>query len=573
MFVMDDKKLIAELEEQQYREKEGYKELLEVFINSPMNLEAYFAASQSALKDIAGTLTVGKIEVNLDIPSNNIIPEGQKENRTLFLHENGFEEEGSYIEAYATNENGTATYTFYAKKGEAFTEDNKKELHHLTLLLYGFGGRARMGQLLLRVMTHDIATGVPNLRTFVDFAFELSEAGRVSGYDAYFLNTKNFKYVNKIVKYQQGDVVMMQYAGKLQAFLEADEMVARLGGDNYVVLIKRERSKAFQKYFSGIELMIETETGTRQIVLSAVAGVYEIEGRIDSSSDIMMPISMALQAAKHILHEDIVYYTQELSRQILDGQRVMLDFEKCLENGEYVVYLQPKVRIEDESICGAEALARWIHEGQMISPATFIPPLEKDGTICKLDFEILRQVCVLVKKWVNEGKDPGKISVNFSRWHLRNNNLVEDVMQMLEEYEVDPKYIEIELTETVDSEEYAVMARCAEEFKRYGVATSIDDFGTGYSSLNMLKNLEVEVLKLDRGFIRELGDGNGSEKDKLIITSVINMAKALNMQVLAEGVETKEQKQFLESANCDMVQGFLYSKPLPVDEYEKLAYA
>ncbi len=568
---MDDKKLIAELEEQQYREKEGYKELLEVFINTPMNLEAYFAVSQRALESLADALVVGKVEVLLDIPSNPILPEGHKEQRELFLHEAGFEED-SYSETYSTTEQGTATYTFYAKKGEVFTENNKKELHHLTLLLYGFGGRARMGQMLQHIITHDIVTGAPNLRTFINHIFELTEKKMICEYDAYFLNTKNFKYVNKIVKYQQGDIVMMKYASKLQEFLEGDEMVARIGGDNYVALIHRERSKDFQEYFSGIEIVIDTDMGTRTVVLGAVAGVYEIKEEVTTSADVMMPMSMALQAAKHILHKDIVYYTPELSQKILDGQKVMLDFEDCLEKGEYVVYLQPKIRVEDEKVCGAEALARWIHEGQMVSPATFIPALEKDGTICKLDFEILRQVCVLIKKWVSEGKDPGKISVNFSRWHLRNTNLVEDVIEMLDEYGVDPKYIELELTETMDLEEYAMMARCAEQFKKIGIATSIDDFGTGYSSLNLLKNLEVEVLKIDRNFIKEIGNQNEGKKDRVILSSIINMAKAMDMQVLAEGVETAEQKQFLKEANCDMIQGFLYSKPLPVDEFEKMVY-
>ena len=568
---MDDKRLVTEYEKQQYREKEGYKELLEVFVNTPMDLEAYFTASQKALESLADALAVGKVEVLLDIPSNPILPVGQAERRVLFQSKDGFGDD-SYFETYTTMEQGTATYTFFAKNGQYFTEENKKELHHLTLLLVGFGGRARMGQMLQHIMTHDIVTGVPNLRTFIERIFELTEKKAICKYDAYFLNTKNFKYVNKIVKYQQGDIVMMKYASKLMDFIDGDEIVARLGGDNYVALIRRARSEDFQKYISGIEIVIDTEMGMRSIVLGAVAGVYEIKEEVSSSADIMMPISMAMQAAKHILHKDIVYYTPELSQKILDGQKVMLDFDDSLEKGEYVVYLQPKIRVEDEQVCGAEALARWIHEGQMISPATFIPALEKDGTICKLDFEILRQVCVIIKRWVSEGKDPGKISVNFSRWHLRNINLVEDVIKMLEEYDVDPKYIELELTETMDLEEYAMMARCAERFKKIGIATSIDDFGTGYSSLNLLKNLEVEVLKIDRDFIKEIGNQNEGKKDRVILSSIINMAKAMDMQVLAEGVETVEQKQFLKEVNCDMIQGFLYSKPLPVDEFEKMVY-
>ena len=569
---MDDKRLMAEFEKQQYREKEGYKELLEVFVNTPMDLEAYFTALQKALESLADALAVGKVEVLLDIPSNPILPVGQAERRVLFQSKDGFGDD-SYFETYTTMEQGTATYTFFAKNGQYFAEENKKELHHLTLLLVGFGGRARMGQMLQHIITHDIVTGVPNLRTFIERIFELTEKKAICKYDAYFLNTKNFKYVNKIVKYQQGDIVMMKYASKLMDFIDGDEIVARLGGDNYVALIRRERSEDFQKYISGIEIVIDTEMGMRSIVLGAVAGVYEIKEEVSSSADIMMPISMAMQAAKHILHKDIVYYTPELSQKILDGQKVMLDFDESLEKGEYVVYLQPKIRVEDEQVCGAEALARWIHEGQMISPATFIPALEKDGTICKLDFEILRQVCVIIKRWVSEGKDPGKISVNFSRWHLRNINLVEDVIKMLEEYDVDPKYIELELTETMDLEEYAMMARCAERFKKIGIATSIDDFGTGYSSLNLLKNLEVEVLKIDRDFIKEIGNQNEGKKDRVILSSIINMAKAMDMQVLAEGVETVEQKQFLKEVNCDMIQGFLYSKPLPVDEFEKMVYA
>lgn len=568
---MGDKKLLAELEEQQNREKEGYKELLEVYINTPMDLEAYFEVSQKALLGIADALMVGKVEVSLDIPSNPILPVGYKEERALFQSEEGFSQE-CYSETYSTTEQGIATYTFYPKKGTTFTEDNKKELHHLTLLLHGFGGRARMGQLLQYVITHDITTGIPNLSTFIRYAMELNDKNAITDYDAYFFNTKNFKYINRIVKYQQGDVVMARYANMLRDFLVEGEMVARLGGDNYVALVRRDRSKAFQDYIAGIEIIIDTERGKKTVVIGAVAGVYEISEPIVTSADIMMPISMALQVAKSVLHQDVVYYTKDLSQKILEGQKVIIDFDECLEKGEYVVYLQPKIRIADEAVCGAEALARWIHEGQMVSPAEFIPALEKDGTICKLDFEILRQVCVLIKRWVSEGKDPGKISVNFSRWNLRNINLVEDVMKMLNEYDVDPKYIELELTETMELEEYAMMANFAERFKKIGIATSIDDFGTGHSSLSLLKNLEVEVLKIDREFIKEIGNYNENKKDRVILSSVISMAKAMDMQVLAEGVETMEQKQFLKDVDCDMFQGFLFSKPLPVDEFEKLVY-
>lgn len=556
--------------------QEAYGHFISVYTQAELSGESYIGTGQEALHLLAEEFKIGRITMELTAPPNPMESEGLKKKRIIYDADCPIENSPSEVYSYRSGEGGQVIYSFYSFPDHSFDEMTHQNLQTISELLFSYGGRARLGELVVKLLMNDHLTGISNLKGFLIHVQSLIQSCQISQFDAYILNIKNFKYVNKIVAHEKGsqcnggDLVIRQYAQCLLTFCKEGENVARLGGDNFVALIRRERTEQFREFISDIELSIMTDSGERLISLGAVAGVYEIPDTIKEASEIMMPISVAFQAAKQILHKSYAYFSEELSQMILDGQKVLVDFSECLNKGEFVPYFQPKFFVEDDTLCGAEALARWKHKGEIIPPICFIPMLERDSTICRLDFEILGQTCDYIGKLLERGIKPVRISVNFSRWNLKNANLIKEVMQVLEQYHVPAQYIEVELTETVDAEEYATLTDVVAEFKKNGIATSIDDFGTGYSSLNLLKNLDVDVLKMDRSFIMEIGNKNEGHKDRVLISNIINMANALNMKVIAEGVETLEQKKFLEKCHCDMIQGFLYSKPLPLVEFDEM---
>ena len=234
---------------------------------------------------------------------------------------------------------------------------------------------------------------------------------------------------------------------------------------------------------------------------------------------------------------------------------------------QFEVYYQPKVNILDQSLCGCEALVRWIRNGFIVSPMEFIPVLEQEGTICTLDFYVLERVCETIRSWMDKGIEPVRISVNFSRSHLRNEGLSQRIFALIDKYKVDPNYLEIELTEMSGYDNYEKLEQFIKEMKSKGVHISIDDFGTGYSSLNLLTDLEVDTVKLDRSYSVRLD--KETEKTKVLIHNIVNMVHELGYSVIAEGVEKEEQADFLREIGCSMVQGYLYDKPLPLEEFEK----
>ena len=237
--------------------------------------------------------------------------------------------------------------------------------------------------------------------------------------------------------------------------------------------------------------------------------------------------------------------------------------------------MQPKYSAAKEEIVGAEALVRWEHpEKGLIFPNSFVPLFESNGFIVKIDYYILESVCQCIRNWLNEGVEPVVVSVNLSRVHLYNADLVERLVEITDRYRIPHNLIEFELTETVLFDELGQLINVMAKLKQAGFVLSMDDFGSGYSSLNMLKQLPVDILKLDKAFLDNFDADETGRKEKTIVSHIISMAKDLDMEVLAEGVENKSQKDFLLSANCDMIQGYYYAKPMKLEHFDReLRYA
>lgn len=561
---------MEERKESDYMVSPAFSAFFQTLLDAPIDTKRCLDSAGRAVEYLTGDIPIGKIDVKINAPANRMVPDGERRRKVLYQKGEVGKKPDLYFE-FETEVGGQTCFDIYAPKGHEYTRQEKDELEFVSKQLYVFIGRARSGMMFSRAMREDGLTGIPNLTTFYTHGNRLISVGKLSKYDAFYFNVRNFKYINRMVDYQGGDNVMIQYAHQVCDFLIEDEMIARLGGDNYVALIRRDRTKAFLQYLRDIVVDVETSSGTKKMNLSAVCGIYEIEDSVTKMNEVMTAISTAIQAAKQVYQKEYVYYTAELSERILYEKRVAQEFVENMADGKFITYLQPKMDLKDNSICGAEALARWKYKGKVIDPEWFIPMLEKDGAVCMLDFEILRQVCSLIANWMKRGKEPVRISVNLSSWNLHSKTLVSDIMEILDEYRVDPKYIEIELTETMDYREYSDMARIFKELKEKGLTTSIDNFGLGFSSMNMIKDLDVDVLKLDRQIIGDM-DGEDGFKNKVMIENTIDMAKKMNMKVLAEGVETAKQRDFLIQANCDMAQGFWYAMPMRIEEFERRIY-
>lgn len=385
----------------------------------------------------------------------------------------------------------------------------------------------------------------------------------------------NFKYVNEMFGYEYGNKILIHIANVTKLFAKKDELYARVSSDNFAMLLKdegteEELSNRIRKLFAMILEYKDPKEDLSMCSLKFSCGVFRIEEKTDINT-VRANANLAREECKKRILEDIVYFNENLKNLKVEEKELEYDAEEALKNGEFLVYFQPKYNVETEKIIGAEALVRWNHSVRgMISPGHFVPVFEKNGFIIPLDLFVLDCVCSLIESWIREGIPPICISVNLSRVHLIEENLVEQLIAVAEKHNVPKEYIEFELTESAFYEETGSLLRIMAQIKDAGFRLSMDDFGSGYSSLNLLRTLPVDVLKLDRVFLEDCEEENDETRGKRIVSHVISMAKDLKMAVLAEGVETKYQKEFLQSAKCDMIQGYYYARPMPLKEFELL---
>ena len=242
-------------------------------------------------------------------------------------------------------------------------------------------------------------------------------------------------------------------------------------------------------------------------------------------------------------------------------------FPTALKEEEFRVFYQPKIDVNTGELIGAEALCRWFHDGKIIPPMDFIPVLEQSTDICKLDFYMLDHVCADIRKWLDEGKEVVRISVNLSRKHMMDYDLLQHIIDIVNKNNVPHKYIEIELTETTTDVEFKDLKRVVRGLQKAGISTSVDDFGMGYSSLNLIKEIPWNVLKVDKSFLP--ADDDVDSTRSIMFKYVVAMAKELGLECIAEGVETQTQVEVLRDNRCELAQGFFFDKPLPISDFEQ----
>jgi len=416
---------------------------------------------------------------------------------------------------------------------------------------------------------NDSLTGLPNRTMFIDQMNKLIKKVRPQSQmlAVLFLDLDRFKYVNDTLGHNVGDMLLKQVAERILSCVRAVDTVSRLGGDEFTLALDGIEDKSIvaniaekicrkvgEPYnFSGKEVYVTASIG---IALHPNDGV--------DVGELMKRADTAMFKAKE-RGGSYLFYEPQMEALVTNKVEIEQDLRHSLEREELDVFFQPKVDLKTSKVMGIEALVRWNHpEKGLVGPNDFIPLAEETGLISEVGLWVLISSCVQVKSWLDKGYEAMPVSVNLSGRQLENGDITGQVAHVLSESGLDPSYLELEITESIIMKHPEEVISILHQLKAMGVKLSIDDFGTGYSSLNYLRKFPIDLLKIDKAFVRDIETNN---EDRLIVKGIIALAKSLNLEVLAEGVETAEQLKLLKEEGCDYIQGYYISKPVNCKEF------
>lgn len=375
-------------------------------------------------------------------------------------------------------------------------------------------------------------------------------------------DVEKFKMINELYGDEFGTEVLGNILSTLKVICHKEQLYARLSADLFMIVTKYDEEKDLIEFIHYLE---ENLNHYKDVNYQLAFGVYLVADKTIETRHMGDSASLARKSIKGNALQNIGFFKEDLKTTLYSRKFIEDNMKKALEEGQFVMYLQPKYSISENRIMGAEALVRWIHpEMGMIVPMNFIPVLEENGFVVKLDEYIWEQACCTIRKWIDEKREPVPISVNVSRVHLMKEQIFHTLKALLEKYRIPQKYLELEITETVQNINIDSAIR---SLKKEGYTLLMDDFGSGASSLNTLKNTPFDVIKIDREFLNDFIE---SERGQKIIAHTIHMTKDIGLDLIAEGVETKEQAMFLQDCGCNMAQGYYYAKPMPLKEFDKL---
>lgn len=413
---------------------------------------------------------------------------------------------------------------------------------------------------------------VTGLMSFEDFIAEAQYIIKDSekNYLVFALDVCDFHYINNQFGYDTGDEVLKNIAEVISEMDDYVVMACREYSDHFAVLARYEKGAEDFIYpmlrIFRLRLMAAFSEKIHGFAPNINVGVYYIGESSESMISAVDKANVARRTGKGNYSIPCVVYSEHLMDIKENSAKILPIFNDSYKNETIRVYLQPKICAETKRVIGAEALSRLVDkDGKMISPGLFIPALEKTGKIVELDFYVLRFVLKLLRSWIDRGITPVPISFNLSRVHFFNENIVEEIVALVNSYQVPPKYVEIEVTESVFFEEAETIIEKVEQLRNLGFKVSVDDFGAGYSSLNLIGILPVDVIKLDKGFVK---DSLKTKRGNDIIKGLIKILNEIQLDIVCEGIETTEEENVISNYGCKGIQGFLYDRPIPVSEFE-----
>lgn len=425
---------------------------------------------------------------------------------------------------------------------------------------------------LYDITTKDPLTGAYNFETFKKKAQKLLTQ-TTKKYSLSYVDFADFKYINDVFGYKYGDEILINYAATISNELRTGEVLGRVSADNFVILrYYNEKNDIMvrqqQVDIKITEFMHDMYGGQAVSVqcgicyLEDLAEDLQIEGILDRAKN------YARKTVKTGLNRKYAVYDESIRKQLRYEKSIENRMLKSLENEEFLVYFQPKVDLQTGLATQAEALVRWqTDEGLIIPPDKFIPIFEKKYLISSLDQYVFKKVCAFIRRRLDAGLPVNTISVNVSRLQFYNSDFVKTYEDIKNKFRIPDHLLEIEITESIAFDNVTFLEKTVSELKSKGFLISIDDFGTGFSSLSLLKNIPIDVLKIDQSFFRE---SIHKEKDNIVIKGIIDLVNKLSIRTVAEGIETAEQVAFLKSVNCNMIQGYFFYRPLPEDKFEAI---
>ena len=417
---------------------------------------------------------------------------------------------------------------------------------------------------------HDPLTALPN-RTSLLEKLELKTSGMEDHpFALLFLDLDAFKEVNDSYGHRFGDALLIRITHLLQILFPKDTFISRTGGDEFVILLSCQKDKnVIHATISSLIEILNNPLHIEEIDLfiTASIGIAMFPSDAKSAEELLQKADAAMYNAKNLGRNTYSFYDVQFTQKVLYRTTLATQLKKAMQNNELELYFQPQIDVKTEKLLGVEALLRWPTSEVTISPAVFIPIAEESGLILQLGEYVLIRGCQIAAQWAKDGLLNGRVAINVSARQLTHIDFLMTLDRIIKETECSPLFIELEITESSIIGNPEKMIALLKVIKAKGFHISIDDFGTGYSSLSYLKNLPIDKLKIDISFIRNITQ---EPKNQTIVKTIIALAKGLNMSVLAEGVESSEELEFLRQNGIDLIQGYYYHKPMPLDEINRL---
>lgn len=385
------------------------------------------------------------------------------------------------------------------------------------------------------------------------------------------IDIDNFKEINDTLGHSYGDELLIDVTHRLKQAITEDDYLARIGGDEFMILSQNimdishyeDKIKKIRKVFSYPFIL-----STKEFFVTVSIGIVFAPTNGKTTQSLIKNVDTAMYAAKGNGKDNYCYFNESMNINLMRKIELQSELRKAIEKKEFVTYYQPQIQLNDNKLVGFEALIRWAREdGTIVSPAEFIPLAEETGLIVPIGQYVLIEACKELKYWNDKGYKELSMAVNLSVRQFRDRDFVQMLQDIIAEIGVNPKNLELEITETLALEDMEYTINTIEKLQEIGVRFSLDDFGTGYSSMHYLKDLPINILKIDKSFLDALLENESEQK---IVQTIITMAQILDLEVIAEGVESEAQADYLKSANCNKAQGYLYSRPVPRQEAYEL---
>ncbi len=462
---------------------------------------------------------------------------------------------------------------FYEEKVISPLKDEQGRIIHFISTSNDVTARIETDKRLHHMAHHDALTGLPNRQVFIDrFDAAIQQARKHSRLVAImFIDLDNFKNINDTLGHDIGDELLIQFTRRLKNTLREEDTVSRFGGDEFIILLEDITNLNHISLLARKVLEILNEPfviNGNELFITASIGISNYPDDGTTTSTLLRTADLAMYRAKEQGKNSFQYYAREMGTKLIERMKLESHLRTALERREFVVYYQPQMDIQSRRIIGVEALLRWQHPDMgLITPLHFISLLEETGHIEAVGNWVLETACRQARQWHEQGWEKLDMAINLSSRQFNKQHCINAIQETIEETGVNPHSLELEITESMLMRNTSSTINALQKLSELGIRFAIDDFGTGYSSLSYLRRFPIDTIKIDRSFIHDI---NTDPDDIAITSAIIVMAKSLSLNVIAEGVETEEQFEFLRQHECDYAQGYLISRPVPAEQMTRL---